>query len=421
MVARIKTPNSITRALNYNEQKVKKGQAILVEATNFLKDADKLSFSDKLKRFHDLIALNERAKTNSLHISLNFDNADKLSADQFKEIANEYMQKIGFGNQPYLLYQHNDAAHPHVHIVTTSIQEDGKRIDTFNIGRNQSEKARKEIEIKFRLTRAENKKSLPYELKPVNVQKVQYGKAETKRAITNVLDHVLPLYKYASLAELNATLQQYNIVADRGSEDSRIYKSKGLVYRILDANKQKVGVPIKASLIYNKPTLKNIEANFGRNEKERQRHKQRVTNAIDFALLRSSNPSLQSLITALQKENIRVVLRQNDIGVIYGITYVDHKTKCVFNGSHLGKQYSANAIQERCSADQVLTPKQHQLQQQSLQVSRYGAHEINKIETGLSKVFNDLLQPENNLYANEPSEQKKFKKRRKRKQHQSHG
>src|SRR5690242_4264011 len=157
MVARIKTPKSISRALNYNEQKVKQGHAILLEATNYLRDAEKLSFNDKLKRFQGLIALNERAKTNSLHISLNFDNADKLSANQFKEIADEYMQKIGFGNQPYLVYQHNDAGHPHIHIVTTSIKEDGKRIDTFNIGRNQSEKARKEIEVKFHLTRAQSK------------------------------------------------------------------------------------------------------------------------------------------------------------------------------------------------------------------------------------------------------------------------
>ena len=80
-------------------------------------------------------------------------------------------------------------------------------LDTFNIGRNQSEKARKEIEQNFNLTKADRRQNLNYEIKPVNVQKVQYGKSETKRAITNVLDHVLPTYKYASLAELNAVLQ----------------------------------------------------------------------------------------------------------------------------------------------------------------------------------------------------------------------
>lgn len=436
MVARIKTPNSIVRALNYNEQKVKQGHAILLQAVNYLKDADKLSFNNKLKRFQDLMALNERAKTNSLHISLNFDNADKLSTEQFKEIADEYMQKIGFGNQPYLVYQHNDAGHPHIHIVTTSIKEDGKRIDTFNIGRNQSEKARREIEVKFGLTKAQSKNRLEYDLKPVNVQRVQYGKAETRRAITNVLDHVLSAYKYASLAELNAVLQQYNVVADRGSETSRIFKNNGLVYRILDGDGNKKGVPVKASLIYSKPTLKNIEAKFESNERDRQKHKQRVMNAIDFAVLRKSNQSLAEFVRALQKEKIQVVLRQNNNGIIYGITYVDHHTKCVFNGSHLGKQYSANAIQQRCNAEAVSLkttlenkqpsvsdtsePTSQQNQRTFININNKESIESSAFEKSSSKLLNDLLQPEESMNANEPFEQKKFKKKRKRKQQHSH-
>ena len=64
--------------------------------------------------------------------------------------------------------------------------------------------------------------------------------------------------------------RQYNIIADRGSERFPHLSKQWLVYRILDANKKKIGVPIKASLIYNKPTLKNIEANFERNETEKQ-------------------------------------------------------------------------------------------------------------------------------------------------------
>ena len=122
MVARIKTPSHITRALNYNEQKLRKGHAVLLYAGNYLKDADKLSFKEKLKRFQDLIMLNDRTKTNSLHISLNFDNADILSAENLVGIGSSYMDKIGFAGQPYLIYQHNDAGHPHIHIVTTNIK-----------------------------------------------------------------------------------------------------------------------------------------------------------------------------------------------------------------------------------------------------------------------------------------------------------
>jgi hypothetical protein len=87
---------------------------------------------------------NRRSKTNTLHVSLNFDKSEKLSADVLNSIACSYMEKIGFSEQPYLVYGHTDAAHPHVHIVTTLIQGNGKRIPIHYLGRNQSEAARKE-------------------------------------------------------------------------------------------------------------------------------------------------------------------------------------------------------------------------------------------------------------------------------------
>lgn len=180
-----------------------------------------------------------------------------------------------------------------------------------------------------------------------------YGRSETKRAITNVLDKVLPLYIYASLPELNAVLRQYNIVADRGEEDYRTYRSKGLVYRVLDDKGQKIGAPLKASANYNNPGLKFLKEKFAQNEMLKQPHKFRVKNAIDLSFVRHKGQSLDDLVKALQKEKIQVVLRQNDTGVIYRITYVDHQTRCVFDGSDLGKQYSANGIQERCNQEQT--------------------------------------------------------------------
>jgi hypothetical protein len=436
MVAIVHNSKSLRNALHYNENKVRQGVAKFIHSANYSKDTELLGFNDKIKLLEKLTALNQQTKVNSVHVSLNFDTADKLNEELLKEIAGVYMNQIGFGEQPYLVYQHYDAGHPHIHIVTTNIKRDGRRMELHNLARNQSMKASKQIEKEFNLIQATSKHRLGYELKPVNVQRVQYGKAETKRAITNVLDHVPSTYKYASLAELNAVLQQYNVIADRGSENSRIYQSKGLVYRILDANKQKIGVPIKASLIFSKPTLKNIEARFESNEREKQGYKLRVMNAIDFAVLKKPNQSLSDLIKAVQKENIHVVLRQNNNGVIYGITYVDHHTKCVFNGSHLGKQYSANGIQQRCNTDQASIKPMHELKEffqvdkseQTLEQSqRPFAHFDNKenfesstLGKAASNLFDEILQPEENQNVNEPFEQKKFKRKRKRKQQHWH-
>lgn len=307
-----------------------------------------MNFYEKLNRFRDLIALNDRCrKSNTLHISLNFDPSERLGKENLTAIANCYMSKIGFGDQPYLVYQHFDAGHPHIHIVTTNIEADGKRINTYNIGRNQSEKARKEIEQEFRLLKASRKIQTQQGLtEAVNVQKLQYGKSETKRSITNVLDTVINQYKYTSLAELNAILKQYNLVADRGNEAGRIYKTGGLLYKVLDANGNKTGVPIKASSIYCKPTLKNLEQKFAENEIRRNPDKQKLKNAIDWTLSKPMQ-SVQSFIQALQKEKVQAVVRQNEKGFIYGITFIDFRTKSVFNGSDLGKQYSAAGLQAK--------------------------------------------------------------------------
>jgi len=334
-------------ALNYNEKKVQQGKAECICAGNFLNDQSKMNFYQKLEGFEDRNVLNERAATKTLHVSLNFDPSEKLSNDKLAEIATVYMDKIGFGEQPHLVYQHFDAGHPHVHIVSTTIRSDGTRINTHNIGRNQSEKARKEIEQMYILVRAENQKQiLKQQIKPVDAAKAIYGKSETKRSITHVLNAVVNNYKYTSIPELNAALKQFNVIADRGSEEGRIYKHRGLLYRILDVSGNKIGVPIKASSINSKHTLDNLEKKFMTNETERELFKQRTKEVIDEAFKKRVS-GIKELIAELERKQVYTVLRQNTKGRIYGITFVDNKTKCVFNGSNLGKQYSVAALQSR--------------------------------------------------------------------------
>lgn len=348
MVARINTGKSIRKALSYNEKKVQEGQAEILSAHLFLKDADQLNFYEKMATFQRLISLNERTVTNTLHVSLNFDPSEKMNNEKLVAIADEYMKRIGFGDQPYLVYRHFDTNHPHIHIVSTNIQRDGSRISMHNMGRNQSESARKGIEIEFGLVKAESKKLVDASrLTPVNTQKINPGKRATKAAITNILGVVIPQYKYSSLAELNAILKLYNVTADRCSENSYTYRQNGLLFRVLDEKGNKVGTPIKASLFYMKPTLSNLEKKFIENAPLKQPHARRLRTTIDFVLLKKPEAGLQSFINRLAIEGISVVLRQNKEGNIYGITYVDHKSKCVFNGSDLGKAYSAKAILER--------------------------------------------------------------------------
>lgn len=348
MVAKVISGKSIRGALNYNENKVK-GNASCLLAHKFGSAVSDLSFSNKLTRFEKLTQRNPKVKTNALHISLNFDTTERLEVRKLKVIAQTYMERIGFGEQPYLVYQHTDAAHPHVHIVSTIIQPNGKRIDIHNLGRNQSEKARKEIEREFNLVQAESKSKKKLELQPIEATKAIYGKSETKRAISNTVRWVTQKYKYTSLPELNAVLRQFNVIADRGTEETQMFKKRGLQYSLLDKNGEKVGIPIKASSIYGKPILPWLEKQFKLNEALRQPFKEHLRQQIDKALSKGNG------ITAFEKSlaafNIFMLLRQNDEGRMYGITFVDNQNKVVFNGSDLGKGYGAKAILERLNVD----------------------------------------------------------------------
>lgn len=356
MVAIIKTGHSIHRIFNYNENKVKDGVAECIGEGNYPIDVLEMSLTMKLNRLLKQAEMNENCKRNSVHISLNFDPSEShLSREKLMEIAHDYMEKIGFGKQPYLVYQHHDAGHPHIHIVSVKVRADGSRIDMQNIGKNQSEIARRAIEKKHDLVVADGRNNKPiYALEPVSVAKVRYGLIQSKKAISNVLDKVLSTYSFTTLNELNAVLNQYNILADRGNENSRTFKANGMVYRILDEDQKPVGVPIKASDFYNKPTLTNLEKLFAENGRKRNPIKARIKNTID-KVLNSKPADIQKLKEELIKQGIYTVLRQNEDGRIYGITFVDHNSKSVFNGSSLGKNYSAKAILERCQKQQLTT------------------------------------------------------------------
>jgi hypothetical protein len=345
MVAKVISGKTIRGVLTYNENKVSEGSATCLSAMGFRHEADKLSFTQKLETFTSYQEKNERSQVNAVHISLNFDKSDELDADKLNLIAIEYMNKIGFGLQPFLVYQHNDAAHPHVHIVTTNIRRDGSRIALHNIGRNQSEKARKEIEAEYHLVKATGRRMANEFLKPMDLAAAHYGKSETKRSISNIVNTVTRSYKFTSIHELNAALKQYNVIADRGSEGSMVRAKNGLRYSIIDSKGQPIGIPIKASSIYGKPTLSFLMDKFAVNELLRSPYKEALKNLIDTEL--KHQQSFESFVRNLTNKNVFPVIRQNTEGKIYGITFVDNNSKCVFNGSDIGKQYSAKGILDR--------------------------------------------------------------------------
>jgi hypothetical protein len=368
MVAVIDTSATLSDVLNYNEKKVAHNDATLIHASGFLKDFSRLTFHEKEDRFTRQNQLKPNSKSNTLHASLNFDPSEQLSDAIMARIADRYMQGLGMQDRPYLVYRHTDAGHPHIHIVSTLIDAKGQRLNTNNIGRNQSTIARKEIEKEFGLIVANSRQRREvYQVKPVDVEKVRYGNEhQTKHAMRNVLLMAHQNYKFTSLPEYNAVLRQWNVLADRGGKDSRIYKRGGLVYRVLDEQGKKVGVPIKASDYYFKPTLANLQIKFAEHKVAREKDLKKIQQKIADVLAQKPD-SLSAFTDLLSAKNIEAVVYRGQADQIFGITYVDNDLRVAVKGSDLGKAYSVAALLK------ALDPAQAQVPQPRMQQTQQAA------------------------------------------------
>ncbi|MEC5143062.1 relaxase/mobilization nuclease domain-containing protein [Chitinophaga sp. 212800010-3] len=346
MVGKIESGPNIRGALNYNENKVKAGKATLIGAGLYHKDADKLSFNEKISRLQHRADLHGTAKHKCIHISINLDPSENIPNEMFLKLAAEYMELIGLEQQPYLVYRHSDVAHPHIHIVTTSILPTGKQKNLHNLGRKESFAACREIERRHNLIAADKvQPKMLHTIKPVDITKVEYGLKETKAAIGRILYSVLANYDFGSFAELNAILKQYNIVADPGAPGTRMEKHKGLVYSMLDEKGKKIGVPIKASKYYFKAKLSHIETLAEKGEQGKKRHRQDLKMDIEEALRKSA--SRADFIQVLSQKHINAVFRSNADGRFYGLTFIDNKRGCVFNGSDIDREFSCKKILDR--------------------------------------------------------------------------
>ncbi len=333
MVARVIIGKSIAKALSYNEHKVRTGKAELLTSSGFPDDALAMGFSGRLARFSKLFDRNPRIKTNTLHISLNFPPQEHPDPALLERIATDYMDKLGFGDQPFLVYQHNDVTHTHVHIVTTNIRPYGKPINLHNIARDKSEPARKQLEEQYGLIPAQGRTqfldSLP--LSPIP-SAAQYGQMDTKAEITRYVGLITRSYVFTTLDEFNAILRQFNLAASRGPEGSVQFQKRGLTYSFVNEEGQKIGRSIKASALMGRPTLDMLEKQMIRNQVKKITATKRTRSVLVAALRQTA--TADQLLARMDERSIRIEVQQHPRGELT-LYLVDHFNRAAYQPADL--------------------------------------------------------------------------------------
>jgi hypothetical protein len=128
----------------------------------------------------------------------------------------------------------------------------------------------------------------------------------------------------------------------RGEVKGKEYK--GLVYSALNKKGEKVGTPFKSSLFGKSVGIDALEKHIEKSAEiiKNKRLKERCKTVIATAMRMANNRA--AFEKALEKQGVSVLFRTNEQGRIYGVTFVDHEQKAVFNGSRLDKEFSANVF-----------------------------------------------------------------------------
>ena len=343
MVAKINYGSSLYGVLAYNGEKVNEGVAKILETNKVFSPADGThDISACMQDFMAYMPSHVLTKKPVIHISLNPHPDDKLTDEQFSAIAREYIEKMGYANQPFIVYKHEDIDRHHLHIVTLAVDERGKKI---NDGNNfyTSTRILKELEQKYGLIPAQMRK----EKEVFRLQKVCYGDGENlKKQLASVIRPAAKFYHCPSFKEYRALLSTYNICVEEVKGEMYGKPYNGLVYFATDDKGKKVGNPFKSSLFGKAVGYEALQKSFkASKEKLKEKHLAPKTKEVVAGALRRS-ATKEDFRTNLHHKGIDVLFRENEQGRLYGITFIDQNNGCVVNGSRLGKELSANAVAE---------------------------------------------------------------------------
>lgn len=339
MIAKIGRGQNIYGVLSYNQKKVSKENGTIVLLNKMRETPDGIySVNHLLKSFEPYLIANRNTEKPVMHISLNPDPGDNVTDKTYKSIARLYMQQMGYGEQPFVVFKHTDIERTHIHIVSVCIDEEGRKIsDSFE--RKRSMNVCRALEQKYHLIPATEQKR---ENDRRIFQPVDYKKGNIKSQLAAVIRYLPTNYRFQSIGAYNALLSLFNITADQVNGELNCQPKHGLVYFALNIHGEKASNPFKSSLFGKAAGIKQLQKHFEKSKEQMKTDpaRARLKNSIETAMRMTSSESMFK--KQLLDQGIATVVRHNGEGRIYGITFIDHQSCSVWNGSQLEKNMSAN-------------------------------------------------------------------------------
>ncbi|GAB4039301.1 relaxase/mobilization nuclease domain-containing protein [Spirosoma gilvum] len=376
MVIRISSGSSPTGAVYYNENKVGKGEAERLAVRNYrgIKlPVQELGLATVAAKLEQQAELNAKIKKPTFHASISLAQGEKLTPVEMLAIADRYMDGLKYGQQPYVVYQHFDTDHPHLHIVSVRVDHAGKKVpDAYE--RERSNKLRQDMEKEFGLQIAEKTS-----LRPERAQllPVEYGKGDLKRDISAVVNGILKDFTFSSFSQFNQLLSIYNVKATEVAMEG---KKPGLVYSAIDSNKVAQGAAFRASSLPLQPTMETVNRRMNAGKKVKGDRITRLRSVAEPILKESK--TWDDFQQHLSKTGVEVIPHLGKDGNLFGISFIDVRQRVIYTGSELGKSFTAGSLKTELG-ETYTPPSRREVPESNPKQSR-GEHQQKTIDQAKS-------------------------------------
>ena len=346
MIAKISSSANLAGALGYNFKKVVSGDASVLLAEGLYANPEGgYTMEEVLSDMQAAIPKKCRTKNVVFHCSLNPHPDEKLSDEQLTQIAQEYMQTLGYGEQPYIVFKHHDIEREHIHIVSLRVNSTGEKInDKFE--NRRSKRITDHLEHKYGLI-----PSTPSKEQRTNVPASQENltsdniRSEIAQTLRGVLEH----YHFCSLGEFKAILGVYQLTIEEVKNTYQGREYNGLVYAPTDKAGNKLCPPLHASKIGRGVGYTALQSKMRQSKQRIKPFLPEIRQRV-LGVMRTSPQTEEELLASLEKSGLRCLIRKSEGGRIYGITFIDDNLGIALNGSRLGKGYAANQFEAYFSA-----------------------------------------------------------------------
>jgi len=299
--------------VQYNDKKVEKGTGELMLMKNFPSFINENSSQEEVKNYLKSISKNEKVKKPQFHavISTKF---QQHSKEELVKVAEDFMQEMSYGNQPFLVVFHNDTENNHVHIVSTRVDKS----------------IRKKINDSYEKLKAQ--KAM------MNLKERIYGKNNEE-----IINHLLS-YKISSLKQLEILMERngFKLIKNKNDENALDILKNGVREKTIYGNQLIFSNPkndnrakqIKAILnkykeIYSNKVFKVEDRRHLEKMLPEEKQKENWKPKIEF------ESELQKKLREVF--GIDVIFHRKDGLNPFGYSLIDHKTETIYKGSEILK------------------------------------------------------------------------------------